>query len=140
MRYQQDYLELEDTILPNEKLARLNAGGGKQRLKAVYLTSRGFELGTFDASILPIICEKQSANWDVFALGYISDVVSIVHGFTQDLLHALCKNERIRQGLNDVLLNHLLDRYEEGIEYKKVMLSVERSGTPLTLNHYFSDS
>ena len=103
------------------------------------MNSRSFELGTFDASILPIIWKKQSANWDVLALGYISDIVSIVHGFIRDLLRALCEDERIRQELNDVLLDHLLGRYEKRIEDNKVILSVERVGTPLTSKHYFTD-
>lgn len=77
---------------------------------------------------------------DDLALGYISDIVSIVHGFTQDLLHAICKDERILNGLSDILLDKLTERYRKSIDHTRFILSVERSGTPLTTNHYFTDN
>ena len=135
------YPELEDVIIPNQKIPRPRASSDiKKWLKDIYASSRGFELGSFDASILPVVWKEQSANWDPIAMGYISDIVCIVHQFTQDLLQAICKDERVLQGINDVLLDHLMERYKKSIEHAKFILAVERSGTPLTTNHYFMDN
>ena len=77
----------EDSLISPPQLSRI-----KQWLENVYESSRGFELGTFDASLLPIIWRKQSANWEALALGYVDDIVSLVHKFTLDLLAEICKD------------------------------------------------
>ena len=139
-RYAQDFGELDDL---------LQAGGGvvmplstniMKWLEDIYKGSRGFELGTFDSSIIPIIWKKQSANWDDLALGYISDVVSLVHGFNVDLLRSCCSDERVLVGLESVLSDHLIQRYNKAIQHVKFLLRTEREGTPLTANHYFADN
>jgi len=140
VREQGDFSELEDIIFPDEEITRPKTSGIKQWLKTVYEDSRGFELGTFDASILPIVWKKQSANWDALGLGYISDIITIVHSYIQDLLWALCKDERVPQAIEDVLLDHLTERYKKSIDHATFILTVERSGTPLTTNHYFTDN
>lgn len=66
--------------------------------------------------------------------------MSIVHSFTQDLLNAICGNDRTLQGIKDVLLDHLMKRYKKGVKHTRFILSVERSDTPLTVNHYFADN
>ena len=90
--------------------------------------------------MLPIFWKAQSKNWDAIALGYISDVISIVHAFIQELLNTMCTDKRVLRSLSDVLLDHLIERYKKSIEQTKFILSVERSGTPLTTNHYFTDN
>ncbi|KAL8718451.1 MAG: hypothetical protein Q9225_004417 [Loekoesia sp. 1 TL-2023] len=109
-------------------------------LQRVYESSRGFELGSFDASLLPIFWKKQSARWDNLALGYISDIVALVHSFVIDLLEVLCEDEHIRSGVYNAIMEHLAERYRKAIDHAKFVLSVERSGTPLTTNHYFADN
>ena len=140
VRYMENHEDLvdlvqEDSLISPPQLFRI-----KQWLENVYESSRGFELGTFDASLLPIIWRKQSANWEALALGYVDDVVSLVHKFTLDLLAEICKDPRARQGLHSVLLDQLTDRYKKSIEHTKFLLVVERSGTPMTMNHYFADN
>lgn len=109
-------------------------------LEKEYKSSRGFELGTFDASLLPNIWKKQSANWDDLALGYVSDIVSLVHGFTVTLMSAICEDDRVRAALMSILMDGFIERYKMGIDHAKFVLSVERTGTPLTANHYFADN
>ena len=46
------------------------------------LRARGFEFVTFDVSLLPIIWKKQSSNWEALALGYVNDIISLVHSIT----------------------------------------------------------
>ena len=109
-------------------------------LTDIYKTSRGFELGTFDASLLPIVWKKQSLNWDALSLGYLSDIVVIVHNFTMRLLSILCDDDRVLHEVSDVLLEALLERYKKAMDHTRFLLKVERDGTPLTTNHYFAEN
>ena len=140
VRYEKNHAELENIVPRNILIASPKAFGIKQWLEEVYKSSRGFELGTFDPSLLPVIWKKQSANWEALALGYVEDVVSLVHSFTVDLLAKICKDPRARHGLHSVLLDPLTDRYKRSIDHAKFLLTVERSGTPMTMNHYFADN
>ena len=109
-------------------------------LDHVYKHSRGFELGTFDASLLPVVWKKQSANWDDLALGYVSDIVSLVHRFIYDLISAICDDQRVQSALGSTLMDDLIDRYTKSIDHAKFVISVEKDDTPQTLNHYFADN
>lgn len=109
-------------------------------IESAYRTSRGFELGTFDPSLLPIVFQEQSKNWDGLALAYISDVIRVVHSFTNDLLSALCPDRRVRSNLWTLITDELLERYEKAMSHTRFILDVERKGTPLTTNHYFNDN
>ena len=140
VRYEKNHVDLEDVTQEHSLIPLPRTSGIKQWLEEVYKSSRGFELGTFDASLLPIIWRKQSANWESLALGYVEDIVSLVHSFTVDLLAKICKDPRARQALHLVLLDHLTDRYKKSIDHTKFLLTVERSGTPMTMNHYFADN
>lgn len=109
-------------------------------LTSVYKTSRGFELGTFDSSLLAMTMKTQSANWESVALGYVTDVISMAHAFISDLLKLICPDQRVREGLMSVLMDELFLRYKEAIKHVHFLLFVERVGTPATLNHYFNDN
>lgn len=109
-------------------------------LKSIYISSRGFEFGTFDPALISLIWKKQSVNWDDIALDYISNVIAIVHCFIRSLLKAICPNERILKELTSVLMEELVTRYQKAIDQVKFILRVERAGTPLTLNHYFNEN
>lgn len=140
VRYEKNHEDLVDIMQEDGVISLPTNAGIKQWLEKVYDSSRGFELGIFDASLLPIIWKKQSANWEALALGYVDDIVSLVHKFTLDLLAKICKDPRARQALHSVLLDQLTDRYKKSIEHTKFLLVVERSGTPMTMNHYFADN
>ena len=110
-------------------------------LMGVYKNSRGFELGTFDASLLPVIWKEQSVNWNDLALGYVSDVVAIVHRFIIELVAAISDNDqRVQSTLMSMLMDGLRDCYAKSINHAKFIISVEQEGTPLTTNHYFADN
>ena len=108
-------------------------------IKRVYKDSRGFELGTFDSSLLAMTMKTQSVKWEDLALGYISDVVSMAHSFIVDLLKELCPDVRMRNGLSNVLMEDLVKMYRSAIDHVHFLLHVERAGTPATLNQYFSE-
>ena len=109
-------------------------------LDNVYKSSRGFELGTFDASLLRSIWKKQPANWDDLALGYVSDIVFLVHKFTLALISALCNDQCVQSALMSILMDGLIERYKKSIDHTKFILYVEKVSTPLTENHYFADN
>lgn len=132
--------EIDDILYENYELPIPKPTGIIAWLSEVYKTSRGFELGTFNASLLPIIWKKQSANWDDLALGYISDIVFLVHNFTINLLSAICEDERVESALTSVLMDGLIERYKKSIDHTEFILHVERVGTPLTANHYFAEN
>ena len=140
VRYEDHHRELDDLMHDYIMVPDPKESGIKEWLAAVYKTSQGFELGTFDPALLPIVWKKQSRNWDTLALAYIEDIIAIVHRFTVTLLSKICKDERIRRGLSSILLEELAERYKKAIDHTNYLLTVERSGTPLTTNHYFADN
>jgi hypothetical protein len=107
-------------------------------LTSVYLTSRGFELGTFDGALLAMTMKTQSAKWETIAMSYIKDIISMAHMFIQDLLRVVCPDHRVREALMSVLLDELLAKYKAALDFVGFLLQVER--TPATLNHYFADN
>ena len=132
--------DLEDILHDDREIPKPEPTGIMSWLKTVYMNSRGFEMGTFDASLLPVIWREQSAHWDDLALGYVSDMVSLVHKFIHALISAICSDERVQFALMSILLDDLIDRYTKSIDHAKFIISVEKDGTPQTLNHYFADN
>lgn len=131
---------LEDVLQPPKTIRSCVTGSTASWLRDVYESSRGFELGTFDSSILATTMKAQSSNWTLITLGYVSDVISLVHRFVTTALGFVCHDERVRDELSASLMEGLTNRYEKAMEQARFLLSVERSGTPLTLNHYFNDN
>lgn len=109
-------------------------------LGKVYNGSRGFEIGTYDTSLLAATMREQSAKWNNLAHGYINDITTMVHDFICVTLKHLCPDERLFQGLRSLLLDSLLAKYKIALEKIVFLLKVERAGTPTTLNHYFNSN
>ena len=140
VRYRTIDTDLEDIMDDNCEVRMPREDGIKQWLENIYTTSRGFELGTFDVSLLTVVWRKQSFNWDALAMGYINDIVSLVHDYTKQVLSKICTDKRISSGVSVVLLDLLAERYRKGIDHARMILAVEREGTPLTANHYFAEN
>ena len=138
--YVRAHPELEDVLDLDTKVSDLPQLDILAWLEGEYSSCRGFELGTFDASLLTIIWKKQSVNWDRLTRGYISDIICLVHAFTTELLSSICLDHRVRSGLTSVLMDQLLQRYQRAIDHCNYILKVERVGNPLTQNHYFSEN
>jgi hypothetical protein len=132
--------ELDEILHPQEDLPGCRNECIIEWLKNVYLTSRGFELGTFDSSILATTMKAQSSKWTKLALGYVSDIVSITHTFIKKLLVSVCVDERVTRELLSTLSEGLIGRYNTAMEHARFLLNVERIGTPITLNTYFSEN
>lgn len=125
-------------LLFSERIHAIPQDGIIEWLHGVYNESRGFEIGTFNASLVPIMWKKQSSKWKNLALGYTSDIISISHKYIHDLLEEICEDDRIRKNLLAIMMDKLTERYQRAIDQTKLILQVERS--PLTVNHYFADN
>ena len=108
-------------------------------LKNVYHQSRGFELGTFHASPLAVTMKQQSLKWHSSTLGYVGDIIAIAHTFIIDLLRLITPNERVRMGIESLLMDQLTGKYKVTTAHVKFLLDVELEGAPATVNHYFND-
>ena len=109
-------------------------------IELAYRSSRGFELGTFDPSILTTLFQEQTKNWEGLAMKYIGHAISSVHRFCDILLKLLCMEDRVKATLWSFLVDELLRRYKKTVDHVKFILHTERAGTLLTTNHYFSES
>lgn len=140
VRYEADPTDLDDLLHENKEISGPESQEILDWLETIYKSSRGFELVTYDASLFSIIWKMQSAKWDDLALGYISDVVSLVHCFIVGLLEELCADNRIRPRILSIVMEKLVDGYKKAINHVNFILRVERAGTPQTLNHYYADN
>ena len=140
VRRHDDCSDIEDLLQAQESLLAANGKSIAHWLREVYEGSRGFELGTFDSSILATTMKVQTTKWATIALGYISDVVTIVHRFVDRILQSICSEFRVKSELLSVLTDGLIERYQKAIDQVGFLLAVERTGTPMTLNHYFNDT
>ena len=132
--------DLDDILHDDRKVPMPKPTGIIPWLEHVYRDARGFGMGTFDASLLSVIWRKQSIKWDDLALGYVSDIVSLVHEFIYALTSAICDDQRVQSALMSTLMDGLIDRYTKSIDHAKFVISVEKDDTPQTLNHYFADN
>ena len=80
----------------------------------------------------------QSTKWTSIALGYISDIVTLVHRFIDRALTKICPD--VKATLLSNLTEGLFERYSKAVGQVRFLLDVERAGTPITLNYYFNDN
>lgn len=107
-------------------------------IDSLHRSSRGFELGTFDATILGVTLKELAANWTSLALGYISDIIALVHGFIVEVLDSIAPSRRVSEGIKSLLLDSLTNMYRCAIEHTNLLLRIELDGTPATYNHHFN--
>lgn len=132
--------EIEELLSDNSSILCPVAKGVFRWLTGIYKNSRGFELGTFDPSLLVATMHAQSVKWEHLALGYVSDIVALTHNFIVKALEHICQDERVSIGLISVLTDRLIIKYQNALRTAEFILKVERSRTPLTMNHYFNDN
>jgi hypothetical protein len=136
----QEFDELQDLTESEDRTIEEPSVGILPWLTQVYKTSRGFELGTFDSSILAQTMKSQSYNWELIAVGYIKDMITLAHRFITDLLGLICPDLRMQEGLMSVLRDELVKKYQDALDHVSFLLHVERTGTPATFNNYFTES
>lgn len=140
IRAEPDHPDIEDLVHKSKVLSKPPSDGILSWLKTVHRQSRGFELGTFDASLLAVTMKQQSIKWRDLALGYVSDIITMVHVFTTDLLEQITPSRNVRVGIEALLMDELTKRYQIAVDRVKFLLDVELEGNPATHNHYFNDT
>lgn len=64
-----------------------------------------------------------------------------VHDYMHALLQEVCPDQVLRDNLWDVLLrDELRIQYRAAITHSTFLISIERNGLPITLNHYFNST
>nr|POE56497.1 interferon-induced gtp-binding protein mx1 [Quercus suber] len=139
-RKKHDVEDLVNILQPPQCMANANRTGIEGWLREIYHGNRGFELGTWNATILATTMKKQASGWRAISLGYVSDIIVLVHEFILAALHSVCPDTDVRNVLLGVLYDGLIVRYESAIKHTLFLLEVEGEGVPMTLNHYFNDN
>ncbi|KAF7527979.1 hypothetical protein PCG10_001913 [Penicillium crustosum] len=129
-----DILHVSEPVEPSIKLGIL------AWIEGVYSNSRGFEIGTFNHTLLSTLMKKQSIKWSVLAWGYISDIISVVHAFIRKALEVVSKDTQMSSKIISLLMDDLVEKYKHAMSTVEFLLRIEREGTPVTLNHYFNDN
>jgi hypothetical protein len=140
IRKEDDPEELVDILLPQESLCYPLHGNTRNWLLQVFKDNQGFELGTFNASILATVMKKQSSKWEDISIGFVSDAIVLVHRFITSALVSICDDGNVRNALAGKLFDELTRRYQKTIACAEFLLKVEKSNTPMTMNHYFNDN
>ncbi|KAF1844890.1 dynamin GTPase [Cucurbitaria berberidis CBS 394.84] len=139
-RTMEDHPDIMDLLHENKSVHIKRDQDTLEWLKTEYRSSRGFELGTFDASLLAITMRQQATNWRALALGYISDIISLVHSFIIGVWQQIAPTTRVFDGVKSRIMDDISRMYEVAISQTEFLLSVELEGTPATYNHYFNET
>lgn len=132
--------DIEDILHDCVQVPRSTPHGIIPWIGSVYQASRGFEIGTFNGSLLSSVMKKQTSKWPRLAQGYISDTISMVHAFTSKALQISCGDCGVARNILLLLLDDLTEKYREALSHTNFLLRIEREGTPMTLNHYLNDN
>jgi hypothetical protein len=135
-----EYSEVLDLLPSDLTVPEPQNGNVIEWIEREYRKARGRGLESIGPSVLPILWQQQSKNWEVITLRYLKDLLFFVHEYIYMLLRHVCPDERTRIGLFSVIVDPLLERYQKAIDHVNFIIKVERFGTPLTQNHYFSDN
>jgi hypothetical protein len=133
-----NYPELCDVIKVSRQCPKPLDTDILEWIEREYKESRGFELGTFNPSILSTLFQEQTSKWVVLAEGYISDSIQCVHEYIDTLMSALCSDRQIKSSLWSFMLDELINRYKKSVEHIRFILRTERQGTLLTETNRFS--
>jgi hypothetical protein len=134
-----DHPDIEDLIYENT-LVPAPSDDIIEWIHELYRDSRGFELGTFDATILGVILKDQAANWGCLAHGYISDMIAFVHNFIVEVLQQIAPSRRVLDSIKSLLLDNLTKMYQDAIDHTQFLLDIELNGTSATYNHCFDEN
>ncbi|OQE16540.1 hypothetical protein PENFLA_c027G00286 [Penicillium flavigenum] len=132
--------DLEEILHASEPVEPSFKWGILPWIEEIYSNSWGFEIGTFDHTLLSTLMKKQSVKWPILARGYISDIISVVHAFMRKALEVVSKSTQISTNIMSLLMDNLVEKYKQAISTVEFLLRIEREGTPTTLNHYLNDN
>ncbi|KAF5020524.1 hypothetical protein F66182_7456 [Fusarium sp. NRRL 66182] len=105
-----------------------------------YLTSRGYEIGTFSGEMVRNTFKEQSKKWRPMARAHVSNAILVVHHFIRSVLDKCCPHRSIRDELWPFLLDDLQQRYRRAVDHVEFLLEVEFEGKSITYNPDFEKS
>ncbi|KAK7177566.1 interferon-induced GTP-binding protein Mx1 [Paraphaeosphaeria sporulosa] len=140
VRSVRDHPDIEDLTHENTSVPAPSNDDIIDWINDIYHDSRGFELGTFDATILAVTLKAQAANWSDIAHGYISDMIALVHSFIIEVLQQIAPSRRVSDGIKSLLLDDLSRMYRGAIDHTQFLLDIELDGTPATYNSNFNEN
>ncbi|KAI8305059.1 dynamin family protein [Colletotrichum sp. SAR11_59] len=106
-------------------------------LENLYLTTRGYELGTIGGQMLPTAFKEQSRKWESITLAHVSNVILVVHHFIRGLVREACTDRPVREALWSSILDDLIKRYQGAMDHAKFLIHVERYSLSMTYNPVF---
>ncbi|KAL8721074.1 MAG: hypothetical protein Q9181_007788 [Wetmoreana brouardii] len=107
-------------------------------IRREYNRSKGFEIGTINPSLLPVLYHEQMKYWQYYTMEHIDRVIEATHSFIFSLLRHVCPNAAIGDHFWARLIGPLLLSYDKAIAHAKLLLEIEELGNMRTLNHYFA--
>lgn len=108
-------------------------------LEQIYKNSRGWDVGALDSSMIQAAWRRQSCKWKEITLGYICDLIQIVHRYIIRLISGLCHDQTVQRRLLTFILDPLLNGYKRSIAHTEFCLKIESSTPQFTANHYFAN-
>jgi len=131
--------ELSDiVVLPED--APVPCGDVTEWIGDIYLRSRGLDLGTFNANLVSVAFAEQSRKWGPMTKFYMSRVIITVHRFIDAALRSVCPEEQARCQVWSAILEDLLERYKMAMDQASLLVEVEQSKQPYTLNRQFNEA
>jgi hypothetical protein len=85
-------------------------------------------------------CEEAVLELVQYQLGYVSDVIVLVHRFITTAIKAIVPDDLMAYSLFCILQDSLQHQYKRAIEQVDFLLHIEPSGTLLTTYHYFNEN
>ncbi|KAF4957877.1 hypothetical protein FSARC_11150 [Fusarium sarcochroum] len=99
-RHVTDPEEIRDVTEENDPIPQPYRQGILSWLKRVHRDSRGFELGTSHSSLLLVTMREQAEKWRSLAMGYISDVIALIHSFIIGLFKHIVPSDNVLEKFN----------------------------------------
>ncbi|KAK4069164.1 hypothetical protein Trihar35433_5743 [Trichoderma harzianum] len=137
--------DLSDIVTDPYWCSKPEVGGMLEHIQEQYIKARGYEMGTFNAEMLPCTFKEQGKKWPFMAYAHVSNAVLIVHHFIRQTLEECCPDVVVREELWAFLLygndghDGLVKRYARAMEHVDFLLSVEFETRTITYDIRFEE-
>ncbi|UKZ82587.1 hypothetical protein TrVFT333_010379 [Trichoderma virens FT-333] len=137
--------DLSDIVTDPYWCSKPEMGGMLEHIQEQYIKARGYEMGTFNAEMLPCTFKEQGKKWPYIAYAHVSNAVLIVHHFIRQTLEECCPDVAVREELWNFLLygyegnDGLVKRYERAMNHVDFLLSVEFENRTMTYDPRFEE-
>ena len=107
-------------------------------IRREYNSSKGFEIGTVNPSLLRALFHEQTKYWRYYTTEHINEVIMATHTFIIRLLDYLCPDSTIREPFWALLGKEVMASYGKAVDHVDLLLKIEERGNMRSLNHYFA--